>query len=83
MIVKFKKLQGIAKIPAYAHNDDAGMDLFSCDDIMIKVGKRELIQTGISIELPVGYEAQIRSRSGLALKRGIIVLNAPGTSEFR
>ncbi len=68
-------------LPAYATEHSAGMDLMAAidQDIIIKKGERKLIPTGIAIALPDGYEAQIRPRSGLALKNGITVLNTPGT----
>lgn len=67
--------------PSYATSQSAGLDLRANleDDIQIKPGERHLITTGIFISLPEGYEAQIRPRSGLALKNGITVLNSPGT----
>src|SRR6056297_3079112 len=65
----------------YATEHSAGMDLhaFSEDEIIIKPLQRTLIHTGLYIELPQGYEAMVRPRSGMALKHGITVLNAPGT----
>lgn len=68
-------------LPSYATSQSAGLDLRANleDDIQIKPGERHLITTGIFISLPEGYEAQIRPRSGLALKNGITVLNSPGT----
>lgn len=77
--LKIKLLKEDAKLPQYAHDDDAGMDLFSTEDKIINPGERVLISTGISIELPKNTEAQIRPRSGLALKNGITLLNTPGT----
>lgn len=68
-----------AKIPTYAHQEDAGMDLYSIERTIIKPGEIKLIHTGIKIQLPKNTEAQIRPRSGLALKNGITVLNTPGT----
>lgn len=79
MKIKIKKEDSNAVIPQYAHSDDAGMDLFSIDECTIKSGEIKLIHTGISIQLPTNTEAQIRPRSGLALKNGITVLNSPGT----
>ncbi|WP_430883369.1 dUTP diphosphatase [Fusibacter sp. JL216-2] len=79
MNLKIVKLNDRAIIPQYAHDGDAGLDLFSIDDLRIDPGKRALVKTGIAIELPEGTEAQIRPRSGLALKHGITVLNTPGT----
>ena len=73
--------------PKLETKGSAGADLraFLTDSIVIKPLERELIPTGIKIELPLGYEAQVRSRSGLALKNGIAVLNSPGTidSDYR
>ena len=68
-------------LPAYETEHSAGMDLraFIHDTILLAPMQRQLIPTGLFIELPVGYEAQIRPRSGLALKHGITVLNSPGT----
>ena len=79
MELKIIKLSDSAEIPKYAHINDAGLDLFSIDDTEITAGDSKLIHTGISIELPPGTEAQIRPRSGLALKHQITVLNTPGT----
>lgn len=79
IILKIKKINKLAKLPEYAHNDDAGMDLFSVEEKTINPGEAELIHTGIQIELPKNTEAQIRPRSGLALKKCITVLNSPGT----
>jgi len=79
LILKVKKLTGDALLPAYAHPGDAGLDVFSSEHVEIKSGDRALVKTGISIELPSGTEAQIRPRSGLAVKHGISVLNTPGT----
>lgn len=68
-----------AIIPFQAHEGDAGMDLFSVEETTLKPMERKLIHTGIKIQLPKDTEAQIRPRSGLALKHGITVLNTPGT----
>ena len=72
---------GHQQLPAYATSQSAGMDLRANIDeqIVLKPFERRLIPTGLHIALPVGFEAQIRSRSGLALKHGITVLNSPGT----
>ena len=79
MELKVKKLDNNAKLPEYAHIDDAGMDIFSIEEKTIKPKDSKLIKTGISIELPKNTEAQIRPRSGLALKHQITLLNSPGT----
>ena len=68
-------------LPAYATADSAGLDLLAAVDAPLTLvpGARALVPTGLAIALPVGYEAQVRPRSGLALKQGLTVLNAPGT----
>ncbi len=68
-------------LPAYSTEHSSGMDIraFLTEDIVIKPLERKLIPTGLFIQIPEGYEAQIRPRSGLALSKGITVLNTPGT----
>ena len=70
-------------LPKYATNQSAGMDLRANLDNPIKISplERILVKTGLFIELPEGYEAQVRPRSGLAYKKGITVLNSPGTTD--
>lgn len=74
-------------LPAYATPDSAGMDLMAAvnESISLAPGERMMIPTGIAIALPSGFEAQIRPRSGLALKNGLTLLNSPGTidSDYR
>jgi dUTP pyrophosphatase len=74
-------------LPSYATENSAGMDLYAAieDALTIEVGKRTLVPTGICLEIPAGYEGQVRPRSGLALKHGIGMVNAPGTidSDYR
>lgn len=77
--LKVKKLSQTAKLPEYAHPGDAGMDLFSNEELKLKPGEYKVVKTGITIELPPSTEAQVRPRSGLAAKHGITVLNSPGT----
>ena len=69
------------ELPEYSTEHAAGMDLRANlkDDVVLLPFERKLIPTGLFIELPVGYEAQVRPRSGLAIKKGITVLNSPGT----
>ena len=74
-----KKLHADAVMPTYAHEGDAGMDLCSVVEMTIQPGMFAKVQTGIAIELPAGYEGQVRPRSGYAAKDGVTVLNAPGT----
>jgi len=97
MRVKIKKITQNAILPSYATDGSVGMDLYACINEPIQLdplyrivnnnSKQHIaiIPTGIAIELPVGYEAQIRPRSGLAAKHGITVLNTPGTidSDYR
>ena len=79
MTVKFRTIDPAAILPSYAHPGDAGMDIRSVEDLTIAPGERALVHTGLVMVLPPGYEAQVRPRSGLALKNGITVLNSPGT----
>jgi dUTP pyrophosphatase len=67
------------ELPCYATSGSAGMDLRSAENLTLKPGSRALVATGIAIALPDHYEAQVRPRSGLAIKHGITVLNSPGT----
>ena len=80
MKIDVKRIKNI-DLPIYATEDSAGMDLVAAitDPIIILPGKRALIPTGIAIALPKGFEAQIRPRSGLAIKNGITLVNSPGT----
>lgn len=66
-------------LPSYATAGSAGLDLRAAEAFMLKPGERALVSTGIAIALPQGFEAQVRPRSGLAVKHGVTVLNAPGT----
>lgn len=72
-------------LPAYATDGAAGMDVVSAEDVTIAPGGRHAVATGLSVAIPVGFEIQVRPRSGLALKHGISVPNAPGTvdSDYR
>ena len=81
MILKIKKLDNCFQLPEYKSELASGMDLYSAnyDDVILKPLQRALIPSGIKIELEKGYEAQIRARSGLAIKNGITLINAIGT----
>jgi dUTP pyrophosphatase len=90
MFAKIKKLENFDNshsLPFYATEGSAGMDVCAMieEEIVIKPSEISIIPTGLSIELPNGYEAQIRPRSGLAIKSGVTVLNSPGTidSDYR
>ena len=77
--VKFKKSNVDATTPKYAYPTDSGFDLYSTEECLILPFDRKLVPTGIHIDIPENYEVQIRSKSGLALKQGLMVLNSPGT----
>ncbi|MES1227827.1 MAG: dUTP diphosphatase [Armatimonadota bacterium] len=74
-----------ATAPTYATDGAAGMDLRSFEDVELAPMQRKLVRTGLKIAVPEGYEAQVRPRSGLALKHGISMVNSPGTidSDYR
>lgn len=67
------------ELPSYATEHAAGMDLRCSEDVHLQPGERTLAPTGIAIEIPEGYEGQVRPRSGLAIKHGVTCLNTPGT----
>jgi dUTP pyrophosphatase len=77
--VRFFRLDAQARIPSFAHPGDAGMDMFAIEERVLPPGASALIRTGLAIELPPGTEAQVRPKSGLALKHQVTVLNTPGT----
>ena len=70
-----------ARLPTYASPGAAGADVYACleQEVLLQPQERTLISTGLKLEIPPGYEVQVRPRSGLALKQGVTVLNAPGT----
>jgi dUTP pyrophosphatase len=67
------------KEPEYAYKSDSGFDLRSTEEMWVQANDRKLIPTGLKFDIPDGYEIQVRSKSGLALKQGLMVLNSPGT----
>ncbi|MCA6589802.1 MAG: dUTP diphosphatase [Pseudanabaena sp.] len=77
--IKFNKLHPDAQIPSYAHVGDAGADVYSVAEVTLQPSDRAAIPTGLAVDIPIGYEIQVRPKSGLALKHGITVLNSPGT----
>ena len=79
MKVLITRLDPELPLPSYAKPGDAGMDIYSTINLVIAPGCRELVPTGIAIALPPGYVALVHPRSGLALKHGITLANAPGT----
>lgn len=74
----FKKLHEDAKIPEKAHNNDAGMDICAIEDVTLRPYEPKIVKTGLAVDIPEGYEIQVRPRSGLAAK-GVTVWNSPGT----
>jgi dUTP pyrophosphatase len=85
--VRVKRLNNGAGLPLpdYASDGAAGMDVCAAEGLTLKVGKRHAVATGFAFAIPMGYEVQVRPRSGLALKHGITCLNTPGTvdSDYR
>jgi dUTP pyrophosphatase len=77
--IKYKKLSEDAADPSYNYGGDSGFDLFSTQDVEIAGLGRALIPTGLSFQFDEGYEIQVRSKSGLAINQGLMVLNSPGT----
>jgi dUTP pyrophosphatase len=81
--IKIKKIRENATIPSYAHSGDAGMDVYSCVNLIIAPGKRALIPLGIAMEIPEGYVALVWDKSGLALKKGIHMMAGVGDCGYR
>lgn len=83
----FVKLSPDAYLPEYKSEGASGADLFAYieDEVVLRPHERRLVSTGVAVQLPYGYELQVRPRSGLALKHGVTVLNTPGTvdSDYR
>ena len=78
MKLGFKRVHPDAKLPAYAHEGDAGMDVYAVEDVRLMDSKPAIVPTGLVAQIPMGYELQVRPRSGLATK-GVTVWNSPGT----
>lgn len=74
-----EKCREEAVMPKYANDGDAGMDLYSCSDVVVKPGCSALVPTGLKMAIPYGYEVQIRPRSGISLKTTLRIPNTPGT----
>ena len=81
MRIRIQRIHPAAAIPSYAHgpHEDAGMDLCAVQEVTLEPHVPQLVPTGLTIEIPPGYEAQVRPRSGLALRHAITMPNAPGT----
>ena len=76
--LRVRRLDRRARLPARAHDDDAGYDLHALDAVTLAAGERATVGTGIAIELPAGHAGLVLPRSGLAARHGITVVNAPG-----
>lgn len=83
MRIKFKKLHPEARIPTYAHEGDAGMDLFEIENYILKAGERRVIGTGIAIEIPDGYVGLVWDKSGLAAHHGIKTMGGVIDASYR
>jgi dUTP diphosphatase len=79
--IRIQRIHPAAILPVYAHGsgEDAGMDLHAVEEVVLEPGRARLVATGLTLEIPTGFEGQVRPRSGLALKHNITVPNAPGT----
>ena len=82
--IKIRKVSDV-KTPHYAHRGDSGVDLYSTEDLILQPMERRLVGTGLCMEIPLGYEGQVRPRSGLSAKYGITLTNCVGTidSDYR
>lgn len=78
-MILIKRLDAGLPLPQYAHPGDAGADLFAAVDVVIGPGERALVPTGVAIAIPAGFAGFVHPRSGLALRSGVTVANAPGT----
>jgi len=78
MILRIKRLDPGLPPPAYAHEGDAGMDLYAAADVTLLPFERALVPTGIAVAIPEGYAGFVQPRSGLAIKRGLSLVNTPG-----
>ena len=77
--IHIEKCREDAKLPQYAHDGDAGMDLYAAEDVIVYPGRSALVPVGIKLAIPYGYEVQIRPRSGVSLKTPLRIPNSPGT----
>lgn len=83
-VLRVQRLKDVA-LPAYATAGSAGLDLCAAESVVLEPLERKLVPTGLTVEIPAGFEGQVRPRSGLALKHGLALVNAPGTidSDYR
>ena len=78
-ILKIETLDENVQVPFYAHKEDAGMDIRANEDVVLNPGETKIIKTGFKLSIPIGYEVQIRPRSGLSYNTPLIIPNSPGT----
>lgn len=78
MKVRVRRLDPVLPLPSYARPGDAGLDLYSAEDVTLKPGERTAVPTGLAIEIPPGYAGFVQARSGRALREGLALVNAPG-----
>jgi dUTP pyrophosphatase len=78
MRLEIKRLDTELPLPRYAHQGDAGLDLYSAEDIVLEPLQRTLVPTGIALAIPEGYAGFVQPRSGLAVKQGLSLVNSPG-----
>ena len=78
MRLAIKRLDSDLPLPRYAHTGDAGLDLFSAEDVVLQPFERALIPTGVAVAIPEGYAGFVQPRSGLAIKQGLSLVNTPG-----
>lgn len=78
MRLQIKRLDPDLPLPRYAHDGDAGLDLFSAADVTLAPGERTLVPTGIALAIPEGFAGFVQPRSGLAVKQGLSIVNTPG-----
>ena len=77
--IAMMRLSNDAVLPSYAHETDAGMDLYATQEVLLQPGDTRLIQTGLAMAIPEGWEAQVRPRSGISLRTMLRIPNSPGT----
>ncbi len=83
MILKIKKLHPDAKMPSYAHHDDAGFDLLAIEDTTLQPGERKAVKTGIALEIPEGYVGLVWDKSGIGIKEGVKTIGGVVDSSYR
>jgi dUTP pyrophosphatase len=78
LVVRITRLNDDVELPSYAYEGDAGLDLRAAEDVLLRPFERHLVSTGLAVAIPDGYAGFVQPRSGLAIKRGLSILNTPG-----